>query len=172
MSIPGDRFGAHLRETARGALIRARRALREEGEITALDARRRAPRSRGDLARSIGFREIRRPGEAGFTLTSSHPGALLQEYGGVVRPRTVRFLAIPLQGQREWPRQRGRHIVIRSGGDLLLFDKRPRDGGTPQYALRREVRVREQPYMRPAVRNARARLRRRLARDVVSSRGR
>lgn len=172
MSITGDRFGAYLRETARGALIRARRAMREEAEITAADARRRAPTRSGDLARSIGYRLSRRTGEAGFVLTSTHPGALLQEYGGVVRPRTVRWLALPLRGQREWPRQVGRHIVIRVGGRLLLFDKSPRNGGAPQYALRREVRVRAQPHMRPAATNARRRLRRRLARSVLSTRGR
>lgn len=145
--------------------------MREESARTVADAKARAPGRTGRLRASIHAREDRGTGRAGFSLVSDHPASAIREFGGTILPRTKEYLAIPLRGQTAWPRHVGRHIVIRSrAGRLLLFDRRPRDGGTAQYLLRRSVYVRPQPYMGPAATNARRRIRRKLAGETITNR--
>lgn len=171
MAIPSGRLGAHLRDIAYGSVGRSREVMREHGQRAAMLARQYAPTRSGRLSLSIRASPLRERAAAGFSLVSRHPAAAIQEFGGDILPRSVRMLAVPLQGQTVWPRQVGRHIVIRArNGRLYLFDRRPRDGGSPRYELRDRVTVRPQPYMRPALDRVQADILRDLPGSVLRSR--
>lgn len=170
MAIRGNQFGAHVRDLAFGTVGRARATMREAGLRAASLARASAPSRTGTLARTIRSRALRERAAAGFSLVVGHPAGAILEYGGTIRPRTVQYLAVPLRGQTYWPREVGRHIVIRArSGRLFLFGQRPRDGGVPLWELRRRVDIQARPYLAPAVRRVRAELLRELPRAIVST---
>jgi hypothetical protein len=167
VAIRGDQFGAHLRGIAFGMTGRAREVMRAAGLRAAEIARQDAPSRTGGLARTIRSRALRERAAAGFDLVVGHPAGAILEYGGTIRPKSVQFLAVPLRGQTSWPRHVGRHIVIRArSGRLFLFNRRPRDGGSPQYELRRRVDITARPYIAPAIRRVRAELMRDLPLSV------
>lgn len=170
MSIRGDDFGAYLRDITFGMTGRAREVMRKAAFTAAEIARQNAPVRTGGLARTIRARALRERGAAGFSLVVGHPAGAILEYGGTIRPKSVQFLAVPLRGQTSWPRHVGRHIVIRArSGRLFLFDRRPRDGGAPQYELRRRVDITARPYVAPAVRRVRAEIIRDLPLSVIKA---
>ncbi len=159
MAIPPGRFGADVRARADALDKRVRAIVHLVGRDTLADARRRAPRREGGLSRSIRLTRHRSP--LGFSISSRHPAARIQEFGGTIRPRTVSWLAVPLRDQTLWPRQVGRHRVVRDGSRVFLVD-----ASGPAYELRQSVTVRAHPYMRPAVATARRRLSQLLRRTV------
>ncbi|MGA0848316.1 MAG: HK97 gp10 family phage protein [Chthoniobacterales bacterium] len=170
MPLDGSEFGAHLRELPKGSVREARAIMRETAREALILARQNVPRRSGRLARSLRTSPLWKNarGQAGFYFRSRHPAARITELGGRIVPRSVSYLAIPLRGQRAWPRHRGRHIVIRArSGRLYLFGKRPRDGGVPLWELRRHVDIPAQPYIAPALRQVRANLLQRLPRAVL-----
>lgn len=73
--------------------------------------------------------------------------AALHEYGGVVRPKTASYLAIPVGNYRGSPRSHPRlKIRVTNNGNLVMVDSL----GRVQYVLKKSVVVPAQPFMRPA----------------------
>jgi len=93
--------------------------------------------------------------EALFTTRSKY--AALHEYGGTVKPKKAKMLAIPLPGTpaliedkraryasplRESLPKNIRFAVVRSKkGNLLLFGKAPGEEARPWYLLRKSVKI-------------------------------
>lgn len=80
--------------------------------------------------------------------------AAIHEFGGTIKPKTAKYLSIPLtQDARRFaggPRdfRGGLHVRMRKGADRgVLVD----DQGTAQYALVKSVTITAQPYLRPAL---------------------
>lgn len=73
--------------------------------------------------------------------------AAIHEFGGVVRPKTAKYLAIPVGNYRGSPLKHPRlKIRITNAGNLVMVD----GSGRVQYVLKTSVTVPAQPYMRPA----------------------
>lgn len=73
--------------------------------------------------------------------------AALHEFGGVVRPRTAKYLAVPVGDNKGSPRKYP-YLKLRktAGGNLIMVDA----SGQVQYVLKKSVTVPAQPYLRPA----------------------
>lgn len=169
---------------------------KEEGALTERDIKTKgissgggppASRSRsrslftrsGMLRRSIGF-QVQRAGDGtllrvGMTETSEAQGAQgsplvyagIHERGGVIKPKTKKFLTIPLPasytpaGVKRWtagelkedPSPFDNTFVQKTkktsaGGNLMIFGER--DGKlTPLFLLRRSVKIPARPFVRP-----------------------
>lgn len=77
--------------------------------------------------------------------------AAIHEFGGTIRPKNSKYLAIPLTGAakgvpgpRDYP---GTLRFIPGQGGGVLVD----EAGDAQYALRTSVTIRARPYLRPAI---------------------
>jgi phage gpG-like protein len=77
--------------------------------------------------------------------------AAIHEFGGVIRPKSSKYLAIPLTsaakgvpGPRDYPGTL-RFVPGNNGG--VLVD----EAGDAQYALRTSVTIPARPYLRPAI---------------------
>lgn len=80
---------------------------------------------------------------AGTNLVYAPP----HEFGGVIRPKTGKYLAIPIGSYRGSPRSHSDLQLRKSrSGNLLLVDA----SGTPQYVLKESVTIPARPFMRPA----------------------
>lgn len=163
-----------LTEATRGAqLMRAATA----GALIPMNAaKRRAPWRTGTLRRSIhigGHTEMASdfsPGEVGpdgkpaysdigspapeptrveLLIGTNLVYAGIQEFGGVVSPKTAKLLAIPVDAAaRTAGSPRGQDLVFvkTQGGQMFLMDKE----GKIRYSLRRSVTIPAHPYLRPA----------------------
>lgn len=112
----------------------------------------------GHLRRSITARQIG-PAEA-VAGTSVLYGRVL-EYGGVIRPRKSKYLTIPISplarkaaagglGAGSMP---GLFPIKSKKGNLLLVRGAKGGGIEPMYALKKRVRIRPRPWLRPALRS-------------------
>lgn len=92
-------------------------------------------------------------------------GAFL-EHGGIIRPRSSRFLAVPVSpearrnsanglGARAMP---GLKLIVRRGGKSPLLAETGGAGLNVHYVLRRTVRVAARPWLRPALQRTRGSL--------------
>ncbi|PKN91104.1 MAG: hypothetical protein CVU44_21035 [Chloroflexi bacterium HGW-Chloroflexi-6] len=72
--------------------------------------------------------------------------APIHEYGGTIRAKKGKYLAIPIGGMKDSPVGKNLHLTKTSGGTLLLVD----DGGQAQYVLKESVTIPARPYLRPA----------------------
>lgn len=80
---------------------------------------------------------------AGTNLVYAPP----HEFGGVIRPKNGKYLAIPIGSYRGSPRSHTDLQLRKSrSGNLLLVDA----SGTPQYVLKESVQIPARPFMRPA----------------------
>lgn len=71
----------------------------------------------------------------------------IHEFGGTVRAKTAKYLAIPVGNYRGSPRKHpGLKIRITNAGNLVMVD----GSGRVQYVLKPSVTVPAQPFMRPA----------------------
>lgn len=123
-------------------------------------ATRLASRS-GRLTQSFGA-EVQVGAGQGGTLVSARIGYIhdapgwvgIHEYGGTIRARNTRYLAIPLteEARRTAPRQLGNSFVARSRrGNLLIFRKLEGGGIEPMYLLRESVVIPARPALRPTM---------------------
>lgn len=133
--------------TAKEMNRRTRIMLGRVSKRAQLQARRLAPRGRGDLMRSIRGRV---DGHEAAHLASTSPYAAIAEYGGTIRPKKGRYLAIPLRGQRHGPRSEpGLFVRMAKSGHPLLARRIGRSI-EPRFALRRFVERKPGRFMRPA----------------------
>lgn len=73
--------------------------------------------------------------------------AAIHEFGGVVRPKTAKYLAVPVGNYKGSPRKHpGLKLRKTAGGTLVMVD----GSGRVQYVLKKSVEVPAQPYLRPA----------------------
>lgn len=73
--------------------------------------------------------------------------AAIHEFGGVVRPKTAKYLAVPVGNYKGSPRKHPRLKLRKTaGGTLVMVD----GSGRVQYVLKKSVEVPAQPYLRPA----------------------
>ena len=107
----------------------------------------------GTLLRSIGVEvvEVSRDRVA-VAIGTNLVYAAIHEFGGEIRARNSKFLAIPLTDEARAtpggsPRNFPRDLSPRVNGERgVLVD----DGGTAQYALVKSVTIPARPYLRPA----------------------
>jgi len=73
--------------------------------------------------------------------------AAIHEFGGTVKAKTAKYLAIPVGNYRGSPRKHpGLKLRKTAGGNLIMVD----GSGRVQYVLKTSVTVPAQPYIRPA----------------------
>lgn len=74
--------------------------------------------------------------------------AAIHEYGGTIRAKTSKYLAIPIGDRIGSPRKYSDLRVKKTGkGNLLLVD----GSGKAQYVLKASVVISARPYLRPAL---------------------
>lgn len=71
----------------------------------------------------------------------------IQEFGGTVKAKVGKYLAIPVGSLKGSPRQYDLAFVPSKAGGGVLID----DGGVVQYVLKESVYIPPRPYARPAV---------------------
>lgn len=112
---------------------------------------------RGQLRASVvspGPHHIEEMGQNTFRVGTSVPYAPLHQFGGIVRPKKAKALAIPLtkeaakQGPRQFP---GRLFVVwkkgAKSGVLMSLPKTKKGQPKAQYALVKQVVVPKRPFM-------------------------
>jgi len=73
--------------------------------------------------------------------------AAIHEFGGTIRAKATKYLAIPVGNYTGSPRKYGDLRVRKTGaGNLVMVDA----GGKVQYVLKKSVVIPAHPYMRPA----------------------
>lgn len=73
--------------------------------------------------------------------------AAIHEFGGVVRPKNAKYLAIPVGSYTGSPRKYSDlRVLMTSNGNLVLVDASKKI----QYVLKSSVEIPARPYMRPA----------------------
>ncbi len=73
--------------------------------------------------------------------------AAIHEFGGTIRAKTAKYLAIPVGNYRGSPLKHPRlKIRITNAGNLVMVDP----SGRVQYVLKTSVEIPAQPYLRPA----------------------
>lgn len=76
--------------------------------------------------------------------------AAIHEFGGVVKAKTTKYLAIPVGNYKGSPRKHpGLKLRKTPNGNLIMVDR----SGRIQYVLKTSVTVPPQPFMRPAFDN-------------------
>lgn len=74
--------------------------------------------------------------------------AAIHEFGGTIRPKSAKYLAIPVGARTGSPRRHADLKVRKTPkGNLLLVD----GGGVTQYVLKPSVTIPARPYLRPAI---------------------
>lgn len=73
--------------------------------------------------------------------------AAIHEFGGTIKPKTSKYLAIPVGTYKDSPRNHPRLKIRKTGaGNLVLVSA----NGTVQYVLKSSVTIPARPYLRPA----------------------
>lgn len=80
--------------------------------------------------------------EVGTNLES----AAIHEFGGTIRAKNGKYLAIPIGSLIGSPKNHALSVRKTPAGNLLLVDA----SGTPQYLLKSSVEIPARPYLRPA----------------------
>lgn len=70
----------------------------------------------------------------------------IHEFGGTIRPKKGKYLAIPIGSLKGSPVGKGLHLRKARGSTLLLVDS----AGDAQYVLKESVTIPAKPYLRPA----------------------
>lgn len=145
-----ERTLAKLPDAVGGAALAD--ATMQGAEIIRKAARRKAPKGRTkQLSESIAAEvTVSTRDRCEVEVGTDIVYAAIQEFGGVIRPRNAKMLAIPLTGGARaagTPRAGGKLRLIKSkNGNLLLIDT----AGRPQWVLKESVTIPAQPYLRPA----------------------
>ena len=131
---------------------------------------RLAPRS-GALIRSIKTPEPRRtPWGLEAEVVADSRYARMHEEGGVIRPKRAKFLAIPLVPGLTSPRnQYGTFVFRASSGKLIIARRSPGGGLEPLYVLKKQVKIPDRPFLKPALEDNRARIEKMIARAYFKS---
>lgn len=92
------------------------------------------------------------PDPAGVTVQTTHPAAPLHQFGGVVRPRRAKMLAIPLTKEARrsgGPRRFGKKLALRPTRKprVYLLVAEARGKVTAHFVLVRSVTVPARPFM-------------------------
>ena len=138
-----ERFMALANVGQRSGLILA-------GNVVAQAAQGKAPRRTGRLKRSL---TAGKPFSTGALSWAIHVGtnviyAAIQEFGGIIKPKDAKHLAIPIGDLKGSPRQYpDLHIAKTRSGTWLLMDGQ----GKVQYVLKDSVTIPARPYLRPAL---------------------
>lgn len=82
----------------------------------------------------------------------------IHEFGGTIRAKKGKYLAIPVGSLKGSPVGKGLRLVKNRSGTLLLVD----ETGQAQYVLKESVTIPARPYLRPAHDDNRAK-----AQDVI-----
>lgn len=73
--------------------------------------------------------------------------AAIHEFGGTIKPKSSKYLAIPVGTYKDSPRNHpGLKLRKTGGGNLVLVTK----AGVVQYVLKSSVEIPARPYLRPA----------------------
>lgn len=114
-------------------------------------AKEKAPKKTRTLARSIHAEIVKSsPKYVEIAIGTNLEYASIQEFGGVVKPKQTKFLAIPVSdvarqyvSPRNFPMELT--FIPGPGGGVLV------EGETIHYVLRRSVTIPAHPYLRPSM---------------------
>lgn len=100
-----------------------------------------------NLSRSI-HEEVEQQGAtmASLLVGTNVEYAAIHEFGGTIRPKSKKYLAIPVGSLKGSPTEHTLKLRKTRGGKLVMVD----DSGTVQYVLKESVEIPAQPYLRPA----------------------
>lgn len=127
-------------------------AVKAGAQVVQNAAQGKAPRKTSTLARSI-HTEVTRssPNYVEVTVGTDLEYAAIHEFGGVIKPKSAKFLAIPITAAaktyakpRDFPDKL--HFIPGSSGGILANRE-----GEAQYILRSSVTIPAHPYLRPAL---------------------
>lgn len=101
---------------------------------------------RGLLLRSVKYARLNNSEVVISAGGADVPYARIHHEGGIIKPRRAQYLAIPLtpEAKRHQPRRFPGATFIAKG---VIFSKAPDGNITPQYALKKEVKMPKRPYM-------------------------
>lgn len=100
------------------------------------------------LSRSLHMELVEQtPTQAAVEVGTDLEYGAIHEFGGVIKPRTAKYLAIPVGSRKGSPSSHG-DLKLRKtrGGNLVMVD----EGGEVQYVLKKSVEIPPRPYLRPA----------------------
>jgi hypothetical protein len=130
------------------------------------EIKRFAKKPSGRLFRSF-TKTVRTTGRQAIgAIKSDAPHAFIHEFGGVITPKRVKWLTVPLTPIAK--RRRARHwrkLFVPPGTRVLAT--KAGHGFVPQYALRKSVRIRPKRYLSRAVRNSAKQIEQRLGRQAA-----
>ncbi len=89
--------------------------------------------------------------------------AAIHEYGGTIRPKNGKYLAIPVGTYKGSPTTHADLKVVKTrSGSLVMLD----DNGTVQYVLKPSVTIPARPYLRPALDDKKEEARQRIGESL------
>jgi phage gpG-like protein len=106
----------------------------------------------GDVL-NVGTNELRNSFKVRRTGSAMHAGgtnvryAAIHEYGGIIKPKRAKNIAIPIGSRKGSPRKYNDLSFIMPGGTKLLIDAT----GEAQYVLKPSVKIPKRPYMAPSL---------------------
>lgn len=128
----------------RGFINAVRVAANEAAQAGYFKAWMVAPHENGTLKNAIAAKVVAKGSGINkrieMRLGARHPGAVLLDQGGIVRPRVRKFLAIPMPYRfvRKAPRFTGKpHVLIKKGSSIGLYRKLRNRKLELRYVLRR-----------------------------------
>jgi HK97 gp10 family phage protein len=127
-------------------------AAKSGAEIVQTAAQTKAPRKTSTLARSIHVEVTKRsPQYVEVAIGTDLEYAAIHEFGGVIKPKNARFLAIPVSSAAKIAVSPGNfpdklNFVPRSFGGMLV-DR----AGEAHFILKTSVTIPSHPYLRPAL---------------------
>jgi len=127
-------------------------AVKAGGRVVQSAAQAKAPRKTSTLARSI-HTEVTKssPQYVEVAVGTDLEYAAIQEFGGVIKPKNAKFLAIPVSSAAK------QHVSPGNYPDKLNFVPRPSGGmlvdraGEIHFILQTSVTIPAHPYLRPAL---------------------
>ncbi len=78
--------------------------------------------------------------------------AAIQEFGGTVKAKNVKYLTIPWDGVTGWAKDYQNTFVHRTQtGNLIIFQRESKDKIRPLFTLKDKVEIPARPYLNPAL---------------------
>jgi len=96
------------------------------------------------------------------------PYSVIQEKGGTVRPKRAKFLAVPFEGVKGFPREYHDTFFAKSKrGNLILFQKHGRGGMQPLFSMKKQVKVPASKWFSSTMEKQRQKLEAMLGEKVI-----
>jgi HK97 gp10 family phage protein len=109
----------------------------------------------GHLADSIGHKILKVGGLAVTGVVGTNlVYAAIQEFGGTVKAKNVKYLTIPWDGVTGWAKDYKNTFVHESkAGNLIIFQRVSKDEIKPLFTLKDQIEIPPRPYLNPAIKS-------------------